>query len=86
MGVLLTRALLFGVCIGAPDFWKLPYAKAGALRQINDVVQGIPFISSTRRKSGDFCELSKAHVSVPGLQGRIGLFPTHSKHNEGWHS
>ena len=25
MGVLITRALLFGVDIRAPDFWKLPY-------------------------------------------------------------
>ena len=25
MGVLSIRALLFGVYLGAPDFWKLPY-------------------------------------------------------------
>ena len=25
MGVLIIRALLFGVEIGAPDFWKLPF-------------------------------------------------------------
>ena len=43
LGVLITRALLFGVCFPGPDFWKLPgksAAKAGKVQRL----QAPPFL------------------------------------------
>ena len=33
MGALVIRALIFGVYVRAPDFWKLPYAEQGSAAQ-----------------------------------------------------
>ena len=35
VGVLITRALLFGVFIRAPNFGKLPYETTGGLSKVN---------------------------------------------------
>ena len=52
VGVLVIRALLFGVCIRAPDFWKLPHTTR--IRTASAYKRHAGFISSTVAEGPDF--------------------------------
>ena len=61
MGVLMRRALLFGVHIGAPDFWKLPYGAR----------QEKPLRASLGLPAGPLAD--GAYVGILAFQGIVDL-------------
>ena len=79
MGALRITALLFGVCIKAPEFWKLPF-EGSSLRMVLD----INFQGEMLRYT-EHAILTCRHMPLRLLtSARISGIPSASKTGVGW--